>query len=263
MKPPKVGIVGYGMVGHAVGAKFKQAAKFDPKKFPNGWTAVDVCSIVYICVPTPYKKSTGYDYRAIDATAKRLTGRKIVVLKSTVLPGKTAELQRRSPQHTWLFNPEFLRDKTAIQDFLKPDRQIVGTAKNTVRHRVAAQLVMELLPKAPYQAVTTATEAELIKLSANAFLATKVVFANMVYDICRYVGADYEAVKQGIGRDPRITTSMMTVVMDGYRGYSGKCFPKDVGALIRYGQMEKHRLRLLEAADAINWKMLPKKQRHR
>lgn len=263
MKTLKIGIIGFGMVGGAVGAWFKRAAKYSPRRFPNGWPAVDASDIVFLCVPTPYQRKNGYDYRAIEAAAKRLTGRKIVVLKSTVLPGKTAELQKKFPKHTWLFNPEFLRDKTAVQDFLKPDRQIVGLAKNTAKHRKAAKLVMGLLPKAPYQAFTPSTEAEMIKIFANAFLATKVVFANMVYDVCRQTGADYDQVRLGIGHDARITTSMMTVFLDGFRGYSGKCFPKDVGAIIRYGQMHKHRLPLLEVADAINWKLLPKLHRHR
>lgn len=251
------------MVGGAVGAWFKNAAKYSPRRFPKGWNDVDASEIVFLCVPTPYQQKAGYDYRAIESTAKRLTGKKIVVLKSTVLPGKTAKLQKKYPQHIWLFNPEFLRDKTAVQDFLKPDRQIVGMAKNTASHRKAAQRVMKLLPKAPYKAITTSTEAEMIKIFANAFLATKVVFANMVYDVCRQTGADFEQVKRGMGNDPRITMSMMNVFLDGFRGYSGKCFPKDVGAVIRFGQMTRHRLPLLEVADAINWKLLPKHQRKR
>lgn len=263
MRQPTIGIIGYGMVGSAVGAWFTKAKKFDPKKFPDGWPAVDACEVVFICVPTPYHRSRGYDYRAIDSTAKRLSGKKIIVLKSTVLPGKTAELQQRFPQHTWLFNPEFLRDKSAVKDFLKPDRQLVGMAKRTVKHRVAANLVMELLPPAPYRAVTIATEAELIKIFANAFGALKVVYANMVYDVCRLTGADYEAVKQGIGRDGRITLSWMNVSDSGYRGYSGKCFPKDVGAIIAFGRQRRHRLPLLELADALNWKLLPKAKRKR
>jgi UDPglucose 6-dehydrogenase len=263
MKRHAIGIVGYGMVGAAVGAWFKTAAKYDLKKFPDGLTAVNRADIVFICVPTPYKKSTGYDYRAIEQTAKKLTGHKIIVLKSTVLPGQTAKFQKNFPQHTWLFNPEFLRDKTATKDFLKPDRQIVGYARTTTKHRAAARLVMKLLPPAPYQAITTSTEAELIKQFANAFLATKVVFANMMYDVAKRLGADYEQVKLGVGNDPRITTSMMQIFLDGFRGYSGKCFPKDMGALIRYGQITKHRLPLLEIADSINWKLLPKQRRQR
>lgn len=263
MKQPMIGIIGYGMVGGAVGAWFKRAAKYDLKKFPNGLAAVNASDIVFICVPSPYSAKTGYDFRAIEQSAKRLTGRKIVVLKSTVLPGKTIELQKKYPQHTWLFNPEFLRDKTATWDFLHADRQIVGMAKQTAKHRAAAKLVMKLLPPAPYQAITTSTEAELIKEFANAFLATKVVFSNMMFDVAKRVGADYEQVKLGVGNDPRITTSMMKVLLDGYRGYSGKCFPKDMGAMIWWGKKTKHRLPLLEIADAINWKLLPKQHRKR
>lgn len=263
MKKTSIGIIGYGMVGGAVGAWFKKAEKFDLKKFPEGLLAVNKCDVVFICVPTPYKKSTGYDYRAIEATAKKITGRKIVVLKSTVLPGKTAELQKLYPQHTWLFNPEFLRDKWAVKDFIKPDRQIVGMAKKTAKHAAAAKLVIKLLPPAPYRAITSSTDAELIKLFANTFLATKVVFANMMYEVAHRLGADYEAIRGGVGNDPRITTSMMNVWYEGYRGYSGKCFPKDMGALIRFGQLTKRRLPLLEVADALNWKLLPKRQRQR
>lgn len=263
MKKPHIGIIGYGMVGGAVGAWFTSAAKYDLKKFPDGWADVDACPVVFICVPTPYKKSTGYDYLAIETTAKRLSGKKIIVLKSTVLPEKTAELQKKFSQHTWLFNPEFLRDKTATADFLKPDRQIVGMAQKTTRHRVAAKVVMGLLPPAPYQAITTSTEAELIKIFANAFLATKVVFANMIFDVAGQTGADYDQVRLGVSHDPRITGSMMKIFLDGFRGYSGKCFPKDMGAMIAYGQMKKKRLPLLEVTDAINWKLLPKAQRKR
>lgn len=263
MKQPTVGIIGYGMVGKAVGAWFKKAAIYSPHQFPDGMTKVNGSDVIFLTVPTPYHAKTGFDLSALLGAAKKITGRKIVVLKSTVLPGTTVDLQRRFPKHTWLFNPEFLRDATNIWDFLHADRQIIGMAKNTAAHRSAAKLVMHMLPKSPYQAITTSTEAELVKLGANCFLATKIVFANMLYDLCARVGADYEQVKNGIGNDPRITTSMMKVGLDGYRGYHKKCFPKDMGAMIWYGKKTKHRLLLLEVADAINWKLLPKRLRYR
>ncbi len=263
MKRPKVGIIGFGMVGRAVAARFTDAAIYSPHQFPGGMTEVNDADIVFITVPTPYHPKTGYDVRMLNDAAKKITGRKIVVLKSTVLPGTTAALQRRFSKHTWLFNPEFLRDKTAVRDFLEPDRQIIGMPKNTAAHRRATRIVMRLLPKAPYAAVTTSTEAELMKLFANAFGAMKVVYANMVYDACRQAGADYDAVRAGIAHDARITGSWMNVLYEGYRGYSGKCFPKDMGALIWYGKKTKRRFRLLETADALNWELLPKRQRHR
>lgn len=263
MNNARIGIVGFGMVGRAVGAWFTKAAIYSPHSRADGLEAVNGAEIIFICAPSPYSAKHGYNMEAILSSTKKLTGQKIIVLKSTVLPGTTVALQRRFPKHTWLFNPEFLRDKTAAQDFRKPDRQVIGLASHTAVHRRAAKRVMRLLPRAPYEAVTTATEAELIKLFANAFLATKVVFANMVYDVSRRVGADYEAVKLGIGRDPRITTSMMKVLLDGYRGYSGKCFPKDMGALIWYGRHKRRRFKLLETVDTINWRLLPKSQRKR
>lgn len=263
MNNARVGIVGFGMVGRAVRSWFPKAAVYSPHSYPGGLTAVNAGQVVFICAPSPYSPKSGYDMSMILASTKKLTGRKIVVLKSTVLPGTTTALQKRFPQHTWLFNPEFLRDKTAAEDFRKADRQIIGLAKNTAAHRRAARRVMRLLPRAPYQAFTTSTEAELIKEFANAFLATKVVFSNMMYDLSQRLGADYDQVRLGVGHDPRITTSMMKVLLDGYRGYSGKCFPKDMGAMIWYGKKTKHRLPLLEVADRINWNLLSKRYRRR
>jgi len=263
MKQPTVGIIGYGMVGKAVGAWFKKAAIYSLHQYRDGLEKVNAADVVFLTVPTPYSARAGYSLSALEHATKRITGKKIVVLKSTVLPGTTVELQCKYPQHTWLFNPEFLRDATNVWDFLHPDRQIIGMPRNTAKHRKAAKLVMRMLPKAPYEAITTSTEAELIKLGANCFLATKIVYANMLYDLCKRTGSDYEQVKNGIGNDPRITTSMMKVGLDGYRGYHKKCFPKDMSAMIWYGKKTKHRLALLETADAINWKLLPKRLRYR
>lgn len=263
MAQPRIGILGYGMVGRAVGAWFTNAAIYSPHQFPHGMEAVNRADIIFVTVPTPYHSRTGYNLTMLHDAVRKIQGRKIVVLKSTVLPGTTVALQKQYPQHTWLFNPEFLRDKTNVWDFLHADRQIVGTARATARHRAAARLVMKLLPRTPYDAITTSTEAEVIKLGANCFLATKVVFANMLYELCARTGASYDAVKEGVGRDPRITTSMMKVLQDGYRGYSGKCFPKDMGAMIWYGKKTKHRFPLLETADAMNWRLLPKRYRKR
>lgn len=262
-KRSSVGIVGYGMVGSAVGAWFKHAAIYSLHRYRSGLDKVNATDVVFMTVPTPYSARTGYDLSSLEHAVKKLTGRKIIVLKSTVLPGTTADLQRRYPQHTWLFNPEFLRDKKNVWDFLHPDRQLIGIPRNTAAHRRAAKLVMRMLPKAPYRAIMTSTEAETVKLFANAFGATKVVFANMVYDACRRVGARYDLVKEGIGRDARITPSWMNVFYEGFRGYGGKCYPKDMGAMIWYGKKTNHRFPLLEIADAMNWKLLPKRLRHR
>lgn len=255
----KIGIIGYGMVGGAVGAWLPKAAKFDLIKFPDGLSLVKEADIVFICVPTPYDAKRGYDLRNVMKAAKSLTGKKIVVLKSTVLPGTTAALQKKFPRHTWLFNPEFLNDKTAVNDFLHPDRQIIGMAKNTPRHRAAAKRIMQLLPTAPFRRIVTATEAETVKLCANSYLATKVILANMMYDVCQISGADYEKVKDGVGHDPRIGMYILRIWQDGFRGFSGKCLPKDTGALIVYGRKHHHPITLLETVDAINRKLVPKK----
>src|SRR5690606_38785168 len=138
-------------------------------------------------------------------------------------------LQERFPQHRLFFNPEFLREKTAYDDFIHPDRQIMGFCEGTAE---VAQDLLSLLPRAPFERTYPATTAETIKMSTNAFLALKVVFANQVYDLSEALGIDYEDVKAGIAADTRIGGSHLTVFDSGYRGYGGKCLPKDTHGLI-------------------------------
>lgn len=97
MKRSRIGIIGFGMVGRAVRALFTRAAIYSPHQFPNGMDEVNQADIVFLTVPTPYHPKTGFDLRILNDAAKKITGRKIIVLKSTVLPGTTVKLQRRFP----------------------------------------------------------------------------------------------------------------------------------------------------------------------
>ena len=109
----------------------------------------------------------------------------------------------------------------------------------------------------------TSNEAELTKLFSNSFFAMKVIFANTMYDVTRKNKADYDIVRQGVGRDPRIGTSVMNIWQDGFRGFSGKCIPKDIGALVWWGRHHGPAMPLLEVVDQVNRGLVPKAQRHR
>ena len=256
----KIGIVGIGFVGAAVKHWFEKKKYplflYDKYKKIGSPQEINKADIVFICVPTPsFRKKEGFDDSAISESLKNLSGEKIVVIKSTILPGSTEKFQKKFPQHKILFNPEFLRERTACEDFIHPDRQILGV---TQKSKSAAKKIMNLLPKAPYQKVIEVKEAEMVKYMANSFLAMKVVFANEFYDLCQKVGIDYNGVKEGTGKDHRIGESHLDVFQDGYRGYGGSCFPKDINTIIKFASDNKINMPLLKKIREINRWLLKK-----
>ena len=166
----KVGIVGTGMVGGSMLRYFQKKEgleifTYDKGKNEGSPEEVNKAEIVFICVPTPYlKDGGGFDLSYVDETLSWINGEKVVVVKSTVMPGTTEMLQKKYPQHKFLMNPEFLTEETADQDMSYPDRQIVGYTEKS--HEVAGDL-MQLLPLAPFERILPATEAETVKYFGN------------------------------------------------------------------------------------------------
>jgi len=255
----KIGIIGIGYVGGAVKYWFEKKKYplyfYDKYKGIGSIQEVNKAQIVFICVPTPFHKKEGLDDSAILESLKNLSGKKIVVIKSTILPGSTERFQKKFPPHKILFNPEFLRERTAYEDFIHPDRQILGV---TQKSKSVAKKIMNLLPKAPYQKIVEAKEAEMVKYMANSFLAMKVVFANEFYDLCQKVGIDYNRVKEGVGKDRRIGESHFDIFQDGYRGYGGSCFPKDINTIIKFASDDKINMPFLKKIREINRWLLKK-----
>ena len=253
----KIGIIGIGFVGGAVkkyfSAKGGNIFVYDKFKHIGSIEEINRADVVFICVPTPFHTKKGFDVSAVVDAIKILKEPKIVVIKSSIIPGTAEKLQKQFPQHKILFNPEFLREASAFGDMIRPERQIIGYTKNS---RNAAQAVMNLLPKAPFQKIMPALEAEAVKYMANAFLALRVVFANEFYDICKKLGAGYNLVQQAVGQDHRIGHSHFNVTDGGYRGYGGSCFPKDVNAIIELASSKSIKVELLKAMRNINRKYL-------
>jgi UDPglucose 6-dehydrogenase len=243
-----------GVVGEAVRHYFEverdtPVIAYDPYKRLGSVREIDAARLVFVCVPTPYRSGIGFDDSAISESLELLEGEKTVVVKSTVLPGSTESYQARFPQHTLLHNPEFLRERSALQDFLAPDRQLVGYCDGG---ETAARAVLDLLPRAPYAAVVPASTTEMVKYATNAFLALKVIFANELYDLSEQLGIDYDGVREGLAADARIGPSHLSVLDGGYRGYGGKCLPKDTLALMDLAEDAGAPLHLLEAAHDVN-----------
>ncbi len=250
-----IGIMGSaGMVGGAVKRYFeKRGVKpfcFDKYKNEGSLDEVNKADIIFVCVPTPYDEAAGgFDLSFVKNAIFSFSGEKIVVIKSTVLPGTTNALQTEFPQHRFLFNPEFLTQSSADNDMSFPDRQIVGYTEKSYN---AAGTVIRVLPLAPFERVVPAKEAEMIKYFGNTWFSAKVVFANQIYDLCTQLGIDYDIVKESVAADKRIGPSHLEIFHGGYRGYGGACLPKDTRALIQYGEKVGVQMDLLKKVEEIN-----------
>jgi len=213
---------------------------------------------VFIAVGTPSRRGDGYAdlsyvYAAVREIAPLLSGSTIVVTKSTVPVGTGDEIEailrdmRSRDDFAVASNPEFLRESAAIHDFKHPDRIVIGTDNPRARH-VLEELYRPLyLNKAPIL-YTSRRTAELIKYTANAFLATKITFINEIADLCEKVGADVQEVARGIGLDNRIGSKFL----HAGPGYGGSCFPKDASALIKTAHDHGGSVRIVETVVAVN-----------
>ncbi|HEY1981845.1 MAG TPA: UDP-glucose/GDP-mannose dehydrogenase family protein, partial [Xanthobacteraceae bacterium] len=213
---------------------------------------------VFIAVGTPSRRGDGHAdlsfvYEAIREVAPLLAATAVVVTKSTVPVGTGDEIEnilrdkRPDAEIQVVSNPEFLREGAAIQDFKHPDRIVVGTDDARARE-VLAEIYRPLYLNAPPIIYVTRRTAELIKYSANAFLATKITFINEIADLCEAVGADVQEVARGMGLDNRIGGKFL----HAGPGFGGSCFPKDTSALLKTAQDNGVALRIVEAVTAVN-----------
>lgn len=253
----KVGIIGVGFVGGALADYFKtrpvELFLYDKYKKIGSPEQVSRAEIIFVATPTPFLPSGGFDLSLVEDAIQNIAGNKTVVIKSSVVPGSTEKLQKKFPRHKILFSPEFLREVSAFEDMIHPDRQLMGY---TASSRSIAAAALKLLPRAPYEKIMPAGEAEMVKYMANAFLALKVVFGNEFCGLCEKLGIDYDEVRRAVVKDPRIGDSHFDVAHGGYRGYGGSCFPKDVNAIIQLAAERKAPLPLLEGMRKINRRLL-------
>jgi UDPglucose 6-dehydrogenase len=220
--------------------------------------AVDGADAVFIAVGTPSRKEDGhadlsYVYAAAREVAESLTGPAVIVTKSTVPVGTGDEVERivrdanPNAQVSVVSNPEFLREGAAIEDFMKPDRVVLGT--DDERARAIMQKIYAPFESATSPLVFTARRtSELIKYAANAFLSIKITFINEVADLCEAVGADVRDVSRGIGLDNRIGSRFL----NAGPGYGGSCFPKDTLALLKTAEDYQSPIRVVDVVVQVN-----------
>lgn len=250
----KVGFIGQGFIGKSYADAMERSGHMVVRyaleePYRKNKDRIRECAVVFIAVPTP-TTPRGYDISIVEGALKLVAPGSTVVIKSTLLPGTTARLQKKFPRLFVMHSPEFLVARSAKADAAKPLRNIIGVPKKSAAFHSRAKRVLTLLPKAPYSLICTAEEAEIIKYAGNTMLYFKVLLANVLYDSAQATGADYEVIRQAIGADPRIGPSHLQVVHDsGHRGAKkgrgagGLCFIKDVAAFADfYARATKDRL---------------------
>lgn len=221
-------------------------------------TALIDVDAVFIAVGTPSRRGDGYAdltyvYQAAEQIARTVSDYCVVVTKSTVPVGtgrRVLEIIREARPDIALdvaSNPEFLREGSAIEDFMRPDRVVIGSETDRARHVMAALYRPLFLNETPIL-YTTLESAELAKYAANAFLATKITFINEIADLCEAVGANVQDVARGIGLDGRIGKKFL----NAGPGYGGSCFPKDTLALVRTAEEAGAPLRIIETVVDVN-----------
>ncbi|MCS7201046.1 MAG: hypothetical protein NZ822_02790 [Patescibacteria group bacterium] len=257
MNYSKIGIVGLGIVGKTLFDWLvkKKIEVYGYDKFKNigSLEEVDRARLIFLCLPTPYSSKSGYDIHSLQETVEFFKEPKIFVIKSTVLPGTTEDFQRKYKKHLFLHNPEFLREKTPWQDFLKPDIQLVGYTEKSKR---VAKGILALLPRAPYEKIVRSGISELAKLTINDFLSLKVIFANQIYDLAKKLNLDYDELREVLEHEPRLGKSHFHVFHDGFRGFGGKCLPKEMKATIFLYRKLNLKPALFSLVDKINFQLL-------
>lgn len=224
--------------------------------------AIKSSNVIFVAVSTPQAEDGSADlqhvFSAVKDLARLINAYKVIVIKSTVPPGTSTEVQKIIKHETTypfsvVSNPEFLKQGSAIEDFMKPDRIVVGTGDSR-----AVDIMLELYSPftktgAPILTMDCAS-AELSKYAANAMLATRISFINEVANFCELVGADVDQLRRAIASDKRIGDSFL---FSGV-GFGGSCLSKDVKALTQAGSEEAYDFKLLRAVDVVN--SLQKKQ---
>ena len=268
MKIQTVGIIGQGFVGEALAECFSPHYKvyaYD-KVHANLSTHKSVsslsrdCDLLFVCVPTPMKEDGSCDVSIVKEVVLQScsTGRRnIIVIKSTVPPNTTKALQELCLDSQIVFNPEFLLERNAEEDFRNTSRVILGGPRPATTR--LKQFYSKIFPTA-HIIKTDSTVAEMVKYLTNSFLAVKVSFANEMYAICTSLGIDYDKVAEYALHDDRLGSTHWSVPgPDGHYGFGGSCFPKDINALMHLAQTLCIKANTVQGAWDTNLMVRPEK----
>lgn len=251
---PIIGVIGQGFVGGSYSDDFENRGYTTVRyaleePYVQNREKIKDCDIVFIAVPTP-TTPTGFDASILKKVIKNIGKGNTAVIKSTIALGVTKEIQDENPDIFVFHSPEFLTEATAHRDAANPQRNIIGVSVDSTEHNEKAKLVLSVLSKAPFELVCGSNEAELIKYGGNNWFYFKVLFINMLYDLAKKSGAEWDVIRGAMSADPRIGSSHLTPVhksgtlggdayqlnpemsKEGERGAGGHCFIKDYASFV-------------------------------
>ena len=257
-----IGVIGQGFVGNAIYQKFKKYYKVFTYDLQLKLCNSDLeeilqrCKIIFVCLPTPMNKDGSCNLDILEGALREINDQttiddRIVVIKSTIIPGSTDKYNNTYKNIEIVFNPEFLTEANAIDDFENQTRILLGgSVKATTKLK---QLYSAVFRNTPKIIKTDAKSAELVKYVTNTFLSTKVSFANEMYKICKALELDYDKIIEMATLDPRLGDSHWGVPgPDGDFGYGGHCFPKDLDAILSLCRDLNINTNVLKATKATN-----------
>lgn len=233
----KIGFIGQGWIGKNYADNFEQRG-FEVVRYAleepyvQNKEKIKDCDMVFIAVPTP-STPKGFDDSIVRGAVKLVGPGKIVIIKSTIVLGTTVSIQKENPDIFVLHSPEFLREESATHDAANPDRNIIGLPVMNETYQNKAKEVLQVLPKANFNKIMKAEEAEMVKYFGNCWLYVKVIFTNIFYDLVAENGLNWDNIKDAVSADPRIGKSHMDPVHKNGRGAGGHCFIKDFYAFSR------------------------------
>jgi UDPglucose 6-dehydrogenase len=261
----KIGIVGNGAVGKATALGFKSGGhdiyindlrQPENQKIYEKKDLMDNCNLVFVCVPTPPKIGGSLDLSCVEQAIEELNSARkldsdnpIIVIRSTVAPGTTRGLAARFPAMKFAYNPEFLRMEHACDDFLHPDRIVIGAHSTDIANEVARAYEGWSCPII----ITDLDTAETVKLVSNCFLVYRVAYACEVANFCKVLGVNAKKVMEAVCLDSRIGTSHL----DPSKGPippNSHCLPKDMFGLIQYLEAKGYSSKLLKTAYDVGIK---------
>ena len=232
---PLVGFVGQGFIGKNYADDFErrgyQTVRYSLEEpYQQNKDKIRDCDIVFIAVPTP-STPEGFDVTILKSALHVAGESAIAVIKSTIVPGTTVQLQKEFPKMTIVYSPEFLSEATASYDAAHPFSNIVGMPENSSKHILAAEAVLSILPEAAFAQICSSTEAEIVKYSHNASAYAQIILFNIMYDLAKAHGYDWDNVRDAVEADPFISSRYARPLHKTGRGAGGHCFIKDIAAL--------------------------------
>lgn len=264
MSISKVAIIGQGFVGTALKEAFAKYHdintydKFNQAKSTHSsiTEASREAGVTFVCVPTPMTPSGSCDTSIVESVCKEIDSDPIIVIKSTVEPGTCLKIALENNQRV-VFNPEFLLERNATEDFKNTSRVILGGAPSCTK--IMKQFYLKVFPEASIIQTDSMT-AEFVKYLINCFLATKVSIANEFHLLCNETGVDYDKVIEYATHDDRLGNTHFSVPgPDGKLGFGGSCFPKDLNGIIAFALSKGIEMNTLKGAWDTNISVRPDK----